>query len=64
MDADVLTREHLDALNQCLRENGRCSELIRKAREAGLPVEELEQDCAAKCQLATRLKRLFFPSEP
>lgn len=64
MDSDVLTREHLDALNQCLRENSRCSELIRKAKEAGLPVEELEQDCASKCALATKLKRLFFPNEP
>lgn len=64
MDGDVLGPEHCDALNQCLRENSRCSELIRRAKEAGLPMEEWEADCAQKLKLASGLKRQFFPNAP
>lgn len=64
MDDQVLTQDHCDALNQCLRENSRCSEIIGRLKAAGLPVDQWEEDCAAKRRIAEGLKREFFRGQP
>jgi hypothetical protein len=57
----VLQPEHCDCLDECLRLNAKCQQILDAAREAGLPVDELNQDNAAKRALASKLKALFFP---
>lgn len=59
-----LTDEHYNKLQQVCASCGKTAGILEKAKAAGLPVEQAEQENANNLQLATGLKAQFFPNRP
>jgi hypothetical protein len=59
-----LDEPHYHALNNCIRECGRIQGVIDKAKAAGLDWSDLENQNKLHANVASNLKKQFFPDLP
>jgi hypothetical protein len=57
-----LNNEHCKCIDDALEHIARTAELIRKCKDCGLDMGRAEQENQAQLELATRIKRNFFPN--
>lgn len=60
-DQPILTQQHLSMLNDVLRLNNEATDLLHKCKECKINVEKEESILKEQRELATRLKKQFFP---
>lgn len=64
-DHNPLTREHLQWLNQALVLNEKARQNLDRLKRAGAPdLDQAEHENRVAFNLASGLKREFFPNEP
>lgn len=62
--APLLDPTHCSTLNGVLAECGRIQVIIDKCKEAGLTVDHYHEQNKAAAEVASGLKRQFFPDMP
>lgn len=63
-DHNPLTEQHLEMLNQALQMMPGTASLIAKLRASGWDVEKAEEQNNSQREIASALKRNFFPQAP